>query len=245
VKIPYFIIVAIIAATSAWGVFGDIISSIPSPARYPQSLAWDGNYLWCFCCEDYMFYRVVPASGSVVSSFRLSLTAPGKGLAYAGGYLYHITDKPDVVYRITTTGSIVDWFSNPFAQAMRSGGFTYDGRHLWFTSIHPHIFWEMTTSGSVVSSFGTSFYPFDPAWDGDYLICGTYSPSHMLYRLTTTGSIVESAAPPANYPWGCCFDGTYMWVSTTVGSNYIWKLDAEGASAISPASVGKVKALFL
>jgi hypothetical protein len=123
------------------------------------------------------------------------------------------------------------------------GGLTYDGNNIWVTSAGPDIFSQYTTDGSFVSSFSVSFRPFDPGWDGTYFYCGSYQPSHTIYQLTTSGSIVTTLSPPASYPWGCCSDGTYLWISTTSGSHYIWQFDL-GDNAVAPSSIGKVKALF-
>jgi hypothetical protein len=239
-RIIAFIVALLVAAAASWAGFGDIISSFRAPSSYPIALGWDGNYLWCYCnASPYNFYRINPANGSVVYSFPSNTSSRTRGLTWDGTYLYTGAYSPNYVYARNTAGSIY----RSFSLTSYYGGLTFDGTYLWANSTSPRAFYTYNLNGSLIRSFSVTFYPFDPGWDGTYLICGTYSPSHMLYRLTTTGSIVQSASPPANYPWGCTFDGKYIWVSTTVGTNYIYKLDP-GFVAVSPASLGKVKAVF-
>jgi hypothetical protein len=64
------------------------------------------------------------------------------------------------------------------------------------------------------------------------------------HKLTLTGSVVKSVAPPANFAWGCTHDGKDLWVSTTTGSNYIWRLDDGEGQDVAPATLGRVKVLF-
>ena len=237
-KVGFFIALSLAAAT-AWGAFGDVLASFPAPGSTPLALAWDGQYLWCTTQSPYYTFRINPNNGSVVSSYPTGFGASGRGLTWANTSLYDGRYSPIYINRRNTSGSILSSFpiSNYY------GGLTYDGTYLWATSTSPRAFWRVTTTGSRVSSFTAAFYPFDPGWDGTYLYCGSYTPAHRIYRLTTTGSVVTSVAPPANYPWGCCSDGKYLWISTTSGSNRVWKLDL-GNTGVAPASLGRVKAVF-
>ncbi len=238
-KKAVFVLALSLAAATAWGTFGDVLASFPGPGDNPLALAWDGRYLWCTTQFPDRTFRINPNNGSVVSSYATGLGFSARGLTWANASLYDGRYSPNYINRRNTLGSILSSFpiSNYF------GGLSYDGRYLWATSTSPRAFWRVTTTGSRVSSFAAAFYPFDPGFVGNYLYCGTHQPSHLIYKLTTTGSIVASAAPPANYPWGCCSDGKYLWISTTSGSPRVWKLGL-GYTAVAPASLGRVKAVF-
>jgi hypothetical protein len=234
-----FTILLVLVAAAAWGAFGDVISSFAGPGATPLALAWDGQYLWCTTQTPDCTFRLNPANGSVISSYVTGFGYSARGLTWANSSIYDGNDTPNYINRRNTSGSIM----SSFGTTAFYGGLAYDGTNLWATSTSPHTFWEYTTAGSLVDSFSVTFYPFDPGCDGTYLYCGTYQPAHSIYKLTTTGSIVTSAAAPSDFPWGCCYDGTNLWISTTSGTNAIWKLDA-GNTGIAPASLGKVKAVY-
>lgn len=228
-------------AAAAFGAFGSVLASFPSPAGpNPDALAYGGGYLYCM--RDVgggdIIYRLNPANGSIYSSFVSPAGNNGCGLAYYAGDLYNGNTNPDQVFRTTTAGSVVSSFN----VSSITGGLTEDGTYLWLTD--GNTFRRMTMAGSVVSSFTTSFTPLDPGFGGSVLFVGSGDPVHMIYKLSTNGSIVASVAPPANWPRGCAFDGTYLWVSTT-GNHMIYKMDAGSTTtAVAPASFGNVKALY-
>ena len=233
----------LLVGTPARGAFGDVVASFPAPAQVPSALAWDGRYLWVLCNTTpsvSTVFRLNPDNGSVISSFASPYRAASRGLTWDGTYLYLGRFNPYVVSWRSTTGSLYGTFTLPAYY----GGLAWDGSHLWATDRSPYYFYRVTTRGSLVSSFPVSFFPFDPGFGNGYLFVGTFTPLQRLYKLTTAGSIVESANPPANHPWGCCFDGTYVWFTDVTSHHYIWKCDAGQYPAVVPASVGRVKGLF-
>lgn len=231
--------ILLLAMGAAWGAFGDILGSFPAPDQLPIALAWENAHLWVYCIDPpCLVYRVNPNNGSVYTSFSPP-TARGRGLTWNGTYLWYGVYSPNVIWRLSTGGSIRGSFTIPAYY----GGLSWDGTYLWATSRIPGTFWRVTTTSSVVSSFTTFFEPRDPGFDGRYLIDATNSPLNMIYRLTTVGSVVQLVPPPADYPWGCCVGGGYLWISTAQGTNRIWRLDL-GPVDVVPASLGRVKGLF-
>ncbi len=227
-------------AAPGWGAFGDIIASFAAPGTNPDALAYGGGYLYCMrdMGGDDTIYRLNPATGSVLASFVSPAGNWGCGLAYLGADLYHGDSNPAGVFRMTTAGSVL----GSFAVAGITGGLTEEGSYLWLTD--GNAFRRITTTGSTVSSFTTSFVPLDPGFGGSVLFVGSGDPVHMIYKLSTSGSVVASVPPPVNWPRGCAFDGVYLWVSTTA-NHYIYKMDAGSLTTdVAPASLGRVKALF-
>ncbi|MGD8719298.1 MAG: hypothetical protein PVH29_10805 [Candidatus Zixiibacteriota bacterium] len=241
-KYTAIIIGSLFIAVATWGAWGDVIGSFPAPGGNPVSLTWDGQYLWCSTQHPEYTYRVNPDNGSVISSYATGFAYAARGLAWADSSIYEGNNSTNRIYKRATSGSI----ASSFPVTNYYGGLTYDGTNLWVTSstsTTANVFSSFTLAGSLLGSFTVDFVPFDPGWDGTYLYCGSYSPTHTIYQLTTTGSVVSSVSPPHNFPWGCCCGGNYLWISTTAGSDLIWKLDS-GFTGVAPASVGRVKALF-
>jgi hypothetical protein len=240
-KFMYLALGLTMAAAAAWGAFGTVISSFASPGGpNPDALAYGGGYLYCM--RDVgggdLVYRLNPANGSVYSSFVSPAGNNGCGLAYYGGDIFNGDSNANRVFRTTTAGSVVSSFN----VASVTGGLTEEGSYLWATG--GNTFRRMTTTGSVVSSFTTSFTPLDPGFGGSVLFVGSGNPVHMIYKLSTNGSVLESVAPPVNWPRGCAFDGTYLWISTTA-NHTIYKMDAGNVyTAVVPASFGSVKVLY-
>jgi hypothetical protein len=186
-------------------------------------------------------FKCDPASGSVVSSFKVDTTGLF-GCAYDGSYLWY--DALDVtlnyyLYQVTETGSVLSSWKSPLA---RTVGVGWDGSYLWLSSYQSVLGWA-TKAGSLVGSFGTSWRPTGVAFDGYYLWTAEYN-QPTLYRLTTAGSLVASYSFPAGEPWGLGFDGDYLWVTSKGGTGDVYKADFGGYPAVAPASFGRVKALY-
>jgi len=220
-----------------------IISSWPSPAQRPFGVTYDGSYVWVACDEEgkeFMF-KCDPASGSVVSSFKVN-TSGLMSCAYDGTYLW--VDALDstlnyYLYQMTDTGSILASWKSPLA---RTVGVGWDGTYLWLSSYFRVLGWA-TTAGSLVGSFATNWVPTGVAFDGHYLWAAEYN-QPTIYRLTTVGSLVASYSFPAGEPWGLGFDGKYLWVTNKGGTGDVYKAAFGGYPAVAPASLGRVRALY-
>ena len=224
--------------TSAFGGFGDVVSSFPVPANTgTRGLAWDGNYLW-FCGGPYATFKKVNTMGSVVSSFKYGQRPTDyRGLTFDGEYLWMSDSHPGPgggyeYDRLTTTGSYVSRFI--------AG---YDPGLAWEP---PSYLWagrtKVTTTGSVVSTFETPIsLQGDLAWYGHYLWTG--GGNRYYYQLTTRGSVVASFLVPGGAgAGGTAFNGNYIWL-VAGGNRWAYQVDID-VVGVNPGSMGKIKALY-
>jgi len=235
----------LLVVTSAFGAFGDVISSFPLAPQLLAShgLTWDGAYLWS--CDNLRVFRLT-TTGSIISSFKI---AEGPqylnlwGAAYDGSYLWisEVTnlDDPVSVFRFTTSGSLVAYFA---IYNFSDGGLTWNNGYVWVDGR------KYTTNGSLVSSFSIGGPRFrDSAFVGHY-IWASGSDLTYVYEWTTTGSCVASfPSPDGGQPTGKTFDGQYLWVVSSYAKAadpyYAYQIDI-GVVGMDPASFGEIKALY-
>jgi hypothetical protein len=228
--------------------FGSVVSSFPVKAEcLPAALAYNGAYVVSSDPASFSdgHWKVWSEQGSIISSFLPpEWEEIHDGATFDGTYYWGSSNKQNTVFRLTTTGSVVSSFPQSYTY-----GLTWDGQYLWTsdTVSSGKMLRRHTTAGSVVSSFNVPHaisLACDLGWDGAYL----WAPDSRgyIYRLTTTGSVAASFAPPGRRTSGCAFDGAYLRLSAYPGSGpwYIYKIDIGPAPAVSPASFGKIKALF-
>jgi len=232
-----------LTAAPAFAAFGDIVSSFPCEGNITQlAAAWDGsrvvmtNY---HASGDHM-WRVYSTAGSWLSSFAPPVTSAQYGAAYLGRSRYFGGSRTtDTIYLFEMTGSVVSSFaaSDPY-------GITWDGTYLWWLSSTGDVFSRCTSTGSVVSSFTVAAISDgrDLGWDGTYLWCPDTT-DDLVYRFTTAGSITASFRAPGGSTYGCTYDGKYLWVTDIGTPRYAYQIDI-GYTSVSPASFGKVKAIF-
>jgi hypothetical protein len=80
-----------------------VISSIPSPDKYPSDLAWDGDHLWLCGYPTQKIYKISPIDGSIVAEFKVpegTGQAQTAGLTYAGEYLWCASFGEAIIYQI-------------------------------------------------------------------------------------------------------------------------------------------------
>lgn len=237
------IIINFVFAAVAAGAFGagSIVSSFPSPFwTFGKGLDFHGGYIYHVTNATRTCYQTT-TTGSIVRS----ITFPNdmRGVHFTGSYFWASDNV--AVYRLDTNGSVL----NSFATVWAHYGLTFDGTYIWGSTVNSgNLITKMTTEGSVVSSFeGPGSYNGDLDWDSGYLwVCDWPVSGGGLYRITTTGSVVESYVPPSGpttRPSGCCWDGDYLWFLNFSEPRYVYQIDTARTS-ITPTSIGKVKALF-
>jgi hypothetical protein len=244
----------LLAATVAFGALGDVVASFAAPASNPLALARPTNvaYLWVYCnTSPYLTWRVHGTTGSIYGSWVTGSYTRGLTYEY-GGYLYRGNTSTDYIYRCSSSNPTSIYSSYPAGHDMYSGLALEAGAGgssptaMYSSSPSPAYIWRHNYStGSIYSSFAASI-PCDPAWDynNKLIWAGNYS-THYIYGYYANGSLVASFASPANYPWGLTYYGNYLWVSTTIGTNRIWQVHVPTfTSSISPASMGKIKAMY-
>lgn len=237
-----------LSAPASFAGFGSVVSSFAVKAEVlPAALAYNGAHVVSSDPASFSdrHWKVWSEQGSIISSFLPPTWAEiHDGAAFDGTYYWGSSNKQNAVFCLTTAGSVIASFAQPYTY-----GLTWDGHYLWTsdTVSSGKMLRRHTTAGSVVSSFNVPqpiSLACDLGWDGAYL----WAPDSRgyIYRLTTTGSVVASFPPPGKRTSGCTFDGAYLRLSAYPGSGpwYIYKIDIGPAPAVAPASFGQVKALF-
>jgi hypothetical protein len=254
-----------VAAGAAFARIGDIVASFPAPANNPIALAARGMtspyYIYVYChTSPYRIYKLDAINGSVYSSFISPQGPYTRGLTYsyggggglpAGNYLWMGNYSTDRIYRCNPeNGSVYASFpanhdmSGGLAVMARDAG--YQPTFMLSSDTSPrYVFRQSLTSGSVYSSFAPSQPLYDLAWEGPNLLMWGGNTGNGVYAYSTTGRFIESFTIPVNNAIGLTYRRIYLYVGTTTGSHRIWVIHCPTfRSAVHPASVGRVKALF-
>jgi DNA-binding beta-propeller fold protein YncE len=196
---------------------GSLVGTFRMEPYQPYGMAYDGRYIYSTnAATTYYVYKIDPATGSTVTSFRYPSGATrGSGLAFDGSSLYFADYDASRIWRLTTAGSVLATLPTAITKPW---GLAYDdktpgGPFLWLAD-HPFgsgpqsKIYKLTTAGSVVDSAN--------------------------WPITGTGAC------------GLDFDGTYLWGINNVypQPNYAYRMVFVSDAAVAPASVGRIKALF-
>lgn len=229
----------VLVAGTAFGA-GSIISSFRSPCSYVMGMGYHSPYLYH---ADYTTSRIytTTTTGSVVRS--MSAPASSLGVDFTGTYFWVACYSPSMIYQLTSTGSTVRSWSGP-----ASGyGITYGGTYVWFSSARSgNNIYQYTTVGSLVRSFrGPGTFNGGLDWANGYIWVGDWPATNAgVFRITTTGSVVESyrPVPSRGRSAGVAWDGGYLWYSENT-SRYVYKIDTV-LTSIVPTSIGKIKSIY-
>ncbi len=105
-----------------------IVSTISSPDKHPNDLAWDGNYLWLHGYPSLKIYKVNHVDGSVVDSYSPPGGGQNAGLTYDGAHLW-LSGTDDMIYKIDPSDfSVISSFPAPCS---RPDSLAWDGKYLW------------------------------------------------------------------------------------------------------------------
>jgi len=243
---------AALSASPAAAAVGDVISSFAwSGAR---NVYRDAGYVYCVAGVN--TFRTYTVGGSLVRTVSLSgLTDAGDAdHSPAGTGYFAVIERSSVIYEYAvSSGSFVRSIA---AGPGTLGGGYFPGSAYVYVHINPFVL-RLTTAGSLVGSFVVSYSAgplaatnrFDGR-AGDYVIVGARTSGNtMVY--TGAGSVVTTFNVPGT-TYGCVCGpgypstrGTTYWCNIGVGSSrYAYQVDLGNATAVAPASVGKVKALY-
>jgi hypothetical protein len=249
----------------AWADMGDLVASFPNVGTGTHyGLAADANYLYSFYYYSTWSYPVIRMNRST-GSFVSSYPVPGptypyytRGMCYDGlGYIYGCNYSRYYVTRFrASNGSLVSTWTWPsgtrYGLAVDHKG-TSGGNYIYM-SYYTGDSWKHTTTGSLVSSWSMPnyTYAYDHAWDyGNKLLWFiNYSTDWLQAIDTATHKVVESFRHPQwsaiSSTYGIAYWGNYLYVSNSGGTpdEYIWVFHCPPNVGVTPASVGKVKALF-
>jgi hypothetical protein len=251
-------------AGSASAKLGDLVqsfSNIGSGTHY--CLAADANYLYSgyyYSTWRYPVIRMRRSNGAYVSSYPMpGPTYPqyNRGACYDGtGFIYYNNYSRRYVTRArASNGSLISTWTYPttttrYGLCVDHKG-TSAGTNI-FTNYVYNSWWVNSLTGSQKRAFRAPVnnYAYDLAWDwnNNMIWYGNYSDEY-IYGINPANGSVRAKFPlpvgPDN-PYGIAYWGYRLYVSTTSGSpdEYIWVFDCPGTVGVTPASVGRIKALF-
>jgi subtilisin family serine protease len=160
----------------------------------------------------------------IVGSFDSPDSAP-MGLAWDGAFLWHIDRSSDTLYKLDTSGNVVDSCQPPSAASPT--GLTWDGANLWYADYASDEVYRIDTSCNELDSFASpGATPEGLAWDGTHLWHADDS-DNTIYKLDISGGIVDSFPSPGTFPTGLEWDGSHLWHADGTAER-IYKIDTSG-----------------
>ncbi len=188
-------------------------------------------------------------NGSITGSFSIPLPNGARGIATTGYSPTHIWVSNRLngfLYRLTTTGSLLGSFACPGGTPYGLGGYRHayrpdDGYLMVSCRDENHILRVNHTTGSLVSSFTG---PATAVIGYDEWLAVDRNTNYLYWNYYGSWQVLDTL--PAR-PWGI---GTnVLWTTGTGISGYVLCHDDYiyhygGYTAVAPASLGRVKALY-
>lgn len=254
-------LLTVVSGALATSYLGSIVSSFNASITVggynwsPLGLAYDGSDLWI----GYLGYAAEwTLTGSRKNLY--SIYGINKDTAYdqASNRLFAINELSSVFWILTIdpgSGSIMDSFTVPsrFTDPL---GLAFGGGYLYIADSLDTTILKMTTAGSVAGSIDPKVLTIRGlAWDGDtaggpFLFACVMDGKNTIYRINVaSGSVVKSFDGPkfTGNIIGLAWDGKYLWGCQNYASRelYAFQFVAYDPNVgVSPASVGRVKALY-
>lgn len=112
---------------------GQIVANIGNPGiAQDRGIAFDGQHLWVNDFSAKKVFEVDPATGNILSSFKIPEMGSGSsGIAWDGEYLYLVSWlKHDELYKVDRKGNLIG-----ILKLDKEGGasITFDGQYFWTT----------------------------------------------------------------------------------------------------------------
>lgn len=190
-----------------------------------DGLAYDGQSFWVSSNLVDKIYNV--SSGGIILKEFVSPSEWPSGLAYDGQNLW-LSDGSNQIFKLTQSGTVQSQFTVPT---------DYPGALAWGNG----KLWLLESEHPLVWAFGMSLiFGIDPvascqtglavvtdtfqspgergmgiAWDGTHLLVATesiYGQDDKLYKLTTTGEVVQSYDLPVRFIEGIVWNGEVLWM---------------------------------
>ena len=218
-------------APSTWTIVASY--SIPGKA---SGLAWDGTYLYfgIYGANGQNVYQFNPSTGSN------SLLCAGPfddayGMTYKSPNLVTIKQpsssaQPATALEFTMAGAQVSTITLPNHYM---SGIAYDNGNYWVCTYYPDpgTVYKVDASGAVLSQFTPpANQPWDICVQGSDLWIADYNANN-LYKVSQTGTVLETHASQILKPAGVVWDGSFLWyVAGELSSNStLYKVDLQGS----------------
>lgn len=255
------------AAAVAWPGPGSVISSFQRyVGEIPTGVYRDASYVYVVSCAPGLFNYAMKftPTGSYVDTYELicwrAYVPEDPDHSYLGSSYISIAAESGIITYAKEGGNFVRWDHYDLRE---TEGYAYlpGSRHYFVNVLYPgETVYRFATGGSLVSTFKPAHGGWLAATDrfagaaGDYLIthgglgpCAVYETGGSLVATFAheAGSAIRGGTAGPGYPasWG-----TTLWVVESWGSfqRTVFQIDLGNGSpsAIMPASIGKVKALF-
>lgn len=223
---------------AAAGGAGEIVASFKSPLANVRGIETAGGYLHLASGRNvYMVTEI----GQLVYRVYVVIPTTLNDVSYDGRWYWGSTPT-GYVYRFDGAGSIVASWPGPGPGA--GIDFNVSTQRIWYAT-GTRIYRLMIT-GPVLNSFacpgvtalGGLSYDSGHVWTVDAGKVGG-----PIYRYTTAGSLVQKIPQPGKLIYGVTsWPGGYLWYTNRL-DNWAYKITVN-PSALAPASLGRVKALY-
>jgi len=193
-------------------------------------------------------YTLNAYNGSITGSFTVPVPSGARGITYDayGAESIWVSNRINrYVYRLTTAGSLAGSFACPGGAPYGLGYSYYNpqhGRGLFVTCRNENRILNLNaTTGSLLGSFAG---PASAALEYDDWFCVDRNSNYLYWDYNREWQVLDTL--PAR-PWGVATNvmwPTDQWVQVYVlcHNGYIYRY--EGATAVAPASLGRIRALY-
>lgn len=218
-------------APSTWSIVATY--TIPGKA---SGLAWDGTYIYfgIYGANGNQVYKFNPSNGTN----NLLCTGPfddAFGMTYKSPNLVTVkqpsnSSQPALALEFNLSGTQLNTITLPDHYM---SGIAWDNGTYWVCTYYPDPgkVYHIDGSGTILSQFvPPNNQPWDICLQGSDLWIADYW-GDMLYKVTQTGTVLESHASQIADPAGIVFDGTYLWycAGPLSGNSTLYKVDLQGA----------------
>ncbi len=246
-----FLCVVVVAAFSAaleaqsWPP--SLVASFPAPPG-ARDLAFEGwGPLFALAPGTPSRVYELTTLGSIVSSFTVAIPGGARGITYEayGNWMWVGNRVNSHIYRLTGTGSVAGSFACPVGAPYGLGYSDYNpqhGRGLFVSCRDENLIVRLDqTTGSLLSSFAG---PASAVIGYDDWLCVDRDSNYLYWDYYSGWRVLDTL--PAR-PWGVGTGAlwpTDQWVLGFVlcRNDYIYFY--MGYSAVAPASLGRIRALF-
>jgi len=182
-----------------------------------NGLAYDGESFWISSNFTDRIYNL-SLEGKIIKEFEAPRGYPF-GLAFDGQDLW-LADGSNRIFKMDQEGNVLYQFTVPTDYP---GGLTWENDKLWLSE-YEHMFgisqlFGMDPDASCSAGFAVITDTFDTAeegsrglaWDGEYLLVvvkkNLYPEAHKLYKIKTSGEVIQSYDIPVKSPRDIAWDG--------------------------------------